>query len=105
MASQVKSYTRTVTNGDDRLQVLAVAAKGGWSFYILHQRVDGNKVITLERGASASHASLEAAKAAVDGAVAMAVKIGWQTKESSQRMRNLARNIHETRIYDPKLGR
>jgi hypothetical protein len=101
MAGEAKSYTRTVSSGQERLAVMAVAAKGDWSFHILHKDEDGNKM----RGASARYPSFDAAKAAVDGAVAMAVKIGWQEKEPSHRVRNLARNIREPRIYDPKLGR
>jgi hypothetical protein len=105
MARQPKSYTRTVTNGQERLQVLAVAAKASWSFYILHQEFDGKKFSTIARGARATYPDFKTAKAAVDTAVQKAVEIGWPPKEPTQGLRNLARNVRELRIYDPKLGR
>ena len=95
---EAKSYTRTVSSGKERLQVMAFATKRDWSFYIIHHRDDG----TQARGASARHPTFEIAKAAVDGAVAMALKIGWEEKEPSQRVKNLARSIREPKIYDPK---
>lgn len=105
MARQPKSYVRTVTTGRERLQVLAVAAKASWSFYILHQEFDGKKFTTIARGASARYPDFETAKAAVDAAVQKALKIGWPPKEPSQGLRNLARSVREIRIYDPKRGR
>ena len=105
MARQPKSYTRTVTNEEERLQVLAVAAKSDWSFYILHQEFDGKKFTTVARGASARYPDFETAKAAVEAAVQKAVKFGWPTKEPGRGPRNLARNVREIKIYDPKKGR
>jgi hypothetical protein len=105
MAREPKSYTRTVTEGQQRLQIVAVAAKSDWSFYILHQESDGKKFSTIERGASARYPDFKAAQAAVDAAVKKAVTVGWPPKEPNQSRRNLARNVHVPKIYDPKLGR
>jgi hypothetical protein len=105
MARQPKSYTRTVTNGQQRLKIRAVAKKASWSFYVLHEEFDGKKFSTIARGARATHPDFKTAKAAVDTAVQKAVEIGWPPKEPGQGLRNLARNVHEFRIYDPKLGR
>lgn len=105
MAREPKSYMRTVTNGQERLQVLAVATKTSWSFYVLHQELDGKKFSTVARGASARYPDFNTAKAAVDATVQKAVKIGWPPRELSQSLSNLARNVRPVRIYDPKLGR
>ena len=105
MASQPKSYSRSVTSGEQRLLIQAVAAKASWSFYILHQELDGEKFITIARGASAKYPNFETARTAVDAAVHKALTIGWPSKEPSQSLRNLARNVREIKIYDPKAGR
>ena len=105
MAPQPKSYTRTVSAGEERLLIQAFAAKEDWSFCILHQEFDGATFRTVARGASARYPDFESAKAAVEKAVQGSVKFDWPAKEPSQAWRNLARNVRERKIYDPKKGR
>lgn len=80
-AAQKKSYIRTLTSGNERLQFNAIGAKNSVSFYILHQQVEGQgddrKVKTIERGESQKFNSMEEAAAYVDKAVDMALKDGW----------------------------
>jgi len=79
MNANAKSYIRTLTNakGTERLQVLAIASKEGFSFYILHQKVDGKKVLTVARGAARKIATLAESVTAVDEAVESAKSKGW----------------------------
>lgn len=90
------SYIRTLTNGQDqRLQFLALNAKDGCSFYVLHLRVtqgpstskkNPGKIITkyeiISRGASKHYPTLEAGGQAVEAAMAKAITAGpWVVPE------------------------
>jgi hypothetical protein len=106
MADEPKSYIRSLTTGDERLEIRAVAGKDAWSFDTRHQERDDNgEFRTVARGASATYPDFEAAKAAVDHALMKAERKGWPPKEPSQGPRNLARNVYQPGLYDPKLGR
>jgi hypothetical protein len=106
MADEPKSYARSLTTGDERLEIRAVAGKDAWSFDIRHQERNNNgRFRTVARGASATYPDFEAAKAAVDDALVIAANKGWPPKEPSQGPRSLARNVYQPGLYDPKLGR
>lgn len=80
MNANAKSYVRTLSNGSESLTIIGIAAKTGFGFYILHQRVDPTtkKKVTIARGASAKYATLAETVTAVDAAVVSAVAAGWK---------------------------
>src|SRR5207247_1785259 len=99
-------YSRTVSGeGGLLLQFWAYARKNDW---ILHgsllERKDGKTVATRRMVPVPLAGRLEAV-AELDAAVKRAAQIGWQSKGPSQWLKPLGRNIHEPKIYDPKLGR
>jgi len=76
--SEQKTYIKTLTAGDERLQFLAIKKKSGWSFFVLHQRVGADKKVkTLSRGAAAHYEDLASASKAVDDGAALAQADGW----------------------------
>jgi len=81
MNENAKTYIRTLVNGNERLRILGVTAKTGFSFYIVHQRVDATtkKTVIVARGASAHYATLAETVTAVDAAVTAAKAVGWKT--------------------------
>lgn len=72
-----KTYTKTLSSGNDRLVLIAEAIKSGASVYAFHIIRDGKKVVSKTRGGSEKFETMAEGQAAVDKAVTAAIASGW----------------------------
>lgn len=75
---EVRSFgVRLTGDKEETLHVRAHKTKAGWRSEVMHQQ--GKK---RTRGASADHATMEQARAAVEALAKAAEKAGWKRRES-----------------------
>jgi hypothetical protein len=72
-----KTYTKTLSSGEDRLILIAEAIKTGCSVYAFHVKREGKTVVSKTRGGSQKFDTMAEGQKAVDAAVASAISAGW----------------------------